>query len=170
MGKGGRMRFTSETVADLFVGQEIIDRKKKELRQFEPKRRGLCRSSPLVFSQENVVIERFDVWQLEWRRSLSGLPLFTVSGVPAWTSSFSFGNKPHWHYVKNLLDGGDLSIVLKEWPIVEIETCQHQFGLAEILAIHTALPAALNALLELSAARDVLERKLEVFLRQAKEI
>jgi len=183
MGKEEKMQFTKEMVADLFIGQQVIDRKKQELKQFEPMLLGLLEKG-FRLPQEVIVIATFDGWQLEWRQGEFEIhPKLTLSGIPPWTTlvlafppvklpsgRLAEENCEHSHSLQQALEG--------KWCIYDFfddrgqarwgdVQCEHwRPSLEDLLAIHDALPGAINALLPFAPG---LEKKLRTFLDQAKD-
>jgi hypothetical protein len=187
MGKEEKMQFTKEMVADLFIGQQVIDRKKRELKQFELMLLGLVGlvGEGIRLPQEVIVIATFDGWQLEWRQGkFETCPKLTLSGIPPWTTlvlayppvrlpggDLATVNLEHSHSLQQALEGRwcvyDYFLDDQgqaEWGDVQ---CKHwRPSLEDLLAIHDTLPAAINALLPFAPG---LEEKLQTFLDQAKD-
>jgi len=150
MGKEKVMEFTNEMVADLFLGQEVINRKKRELREFLPMIRGLL--VELGGPWPSIImapLSRSDNWSFFLASDNRSLRI--MGECP----------KGHWH--------SDDELEFLGGVILKAGRCGcglHHISLVEALALHAALSQALNVLAERAPG---LEEKLQVFLEQAKE-
>ncbi len=146
------MQFTKEMVADLFLGQEVIDRKKKELKQFLPMIEGLLDWERISPRLESIRLPCAAVGRWTWALESPWYGHLAIAG------KCRFGK---YHSSDELPELGGFEAMRKE----ECH-CNYAVSLHELLALHAALPTALNALL---GGAPGLEEKLQVFLEQAKE-
>ena len=143
----------TEMVADLFIGQKVIDRKKRELRQFLPMLNGLLKDLKRVIPD---IPWKLLVTHGKWRFEMA-----VQDSFGSYSELRILGRCPNGH-------NNEFEEVIAGTSCSNSRcVCQFHIHLTELLELHAMLPAILNALMEWAPG---LEKRLRVFLDQAWEI